>query len=68
MIASFLDRNGGCAASFLVEEISGPDHAIDFHAPPVRVFLSIFSVTSSSVGIVGNLNGIFDASIGDASV
>lgn len=53
LIVSFLDRNGGCAASFLVEEISGPDHAIDFHAPPVRVFLSVFPATPSFVVSVG---------------
>lgn len=38
LIASFLDGKGRCAASFLAEEISGPDHAIDFHAPAVRGF------------------------------
>lgn len=57
--------------SFLTEEISGPDHAIDFHAPPVRVFLSVFPTTPSfvaSVGIAGNLNWIFRASIENASI
>jgi hypothetical protein len=53
-------------ASFLAEEISGLDHAIDFHASPLSVFLSVFSVVLSfvaSVGIVGNLNWIVCASI-----
>lgn len=45
LIASFPDGRGECAASFLAEEISGPDHAIDFHAPTVRIFLSIFLTT-----------------------
>lgn len=42
LIASFLNGKGRCAASFLAEEISGPDHAIDFHTPLVKVFLSVF--------------------------
>jgi len=60
---------GRCAV--LAEEISEPDHAIDFHAPLVKVFLSIFLTTPSfvaSVGIAGNLNWIFRASIEDASI
>lgn len=71
LIASFLNGKGRCAASFLAEEISGPDHAIDFHAPLVKVFLSVLLTTSSfvaSVGIAGNLNWIFRASIRDASI
>lgn len=41
LIASFLAGGKGRAVSFLVEEISGLDHAIDFHASPVLVFLSL---------------------------
>lgn len=42
LIASFLDEGWECAASFLAEEISGLDHAIDFHASPLSVFSSSF--------------------------
>jgi len=70
LIASFLNGKGRCAASFLAEKISGPDHAIDFHAPLVKVFLSVLLTSSfvASVGIAGNLNWIFRASIRDASI
>lgn len=71
LIASFPDGREECAASFLAEEISGPDHAIDFHAPTVKIFLSVFLTIPSfvaSIGIDGNLNWIFRASIGDASI
>lgn len=46
------------AASFLAEEISGSDHAIDFHVPTVRIFLFVFLTTPfvASVRIAGNLN------------
>lgn len=46
-------------ASFLGKEISGPDHAIDFHVPTVRIFLSVFLTTPSFVAFVrtaGNLD------------
>lgn len=71
LIASFLDEEWERAASFLAEEISGPDHAIDFHASLLSVFLLLFPTIPSfvaSVGITGNLNWIFRASIGDASI
>lgn len=68
LIASFLD--GGCAASFLAEEISGLDHAIDFHASPVLVFLSLSPAAarrrlSCLPGSTGDLNSIFRVSIGN---
>lgn len=69
LIASFLD--GGSAASFLAEEISGLDHAIDFHASPISVFLSRSPAAPSfvaSAGIVGNPNSIFRVSIRNASI
>lgn len=43
-------RKGARAVSFLVEEISGLDHAIDFHASPVSVFLRLsLSLPSRSI-------------------
>lgn len=67
LIASFLDGGKGRAVSFLVEEISGLDHAIDFHASPVSVFLSLSPTVPSfvaSIEIANNLNWIFRVSIG----
>lgn len=69
LIASFPNGRGEYTASFLVEEISGPDHAIDFHAPTVRIFLSVFLTNPSFIAfirIAGNPNWIFRASIGNA--
>lgn len=66
LIANFLDGGKGRAVSFLIEEISGLDHAIDFHASLVLVFLSLFPTISSfvaSIGIANNLNWIFRVSI-----
>lgn len=59
LITSFLDEGWEHAASFLAEKISGADHAIDFHASPLSVFLLLFPAAPSfvaSVGIAGNLN------------
>lgn len=60
------------AASFLAEEISGLDHAIDFHASPVSVFLCPFpsrppSFVARLSGSTGNLNSIFRVSIENTS-
>lgn len=40
LIASFPDEGRKTHSFFLAEKISGPDHAIDFHASSISVFLS----------------------------